>query len=316
MELAGRVTVVCIAYNHGKWIGETLESVRLQDYPDVELIVVDNGSTDDTAAKIREWAAKTAGFLAVQTIFYGEPQPYCQLFNRVIAELSGQFLIDLSGDDVLYPQHLSASVAGLQRNPSAGFSFSNANLLAPSGAVNPYYRQASDGNLVNVPDLEDLYATLIRRSCICSPTVVFNASILRKEGGYDESLFYEDFDIQIRLARNHPAVFSDHVGVLKRIHVDSMSAAQYFPSQSRMLPSTVRVCWKIRQMNRSEEENRALAIRILFELKHALWSANFEPARSLVQLGKALGLKTLDFRIYRIWAKMGWDISWLYLKLK
>ena len=316
METAGCVTVVCIAYNHGQWIEETLDSVRLQDYPELQLIVVDNGSTDDTADKIREWVAQSAGSLDVQTIYHTESQPYCPLFNQVIASVDSQFLIDLSGDDVLCPQHLSVSVAALRANPEAAFSFSDATILEHSGTVNGYYKRDSSGMVTNNPDLENLYVTLIGRSCICSPTVVFDTAILKKEGGYDESLFYEDFDILIRLARNHRAAFSDHIGVLKRKHAYSMSAAQYLPYQSKMLPSTVRVCAKIRQMNKSPEENQALGIRVLFELKHALWSANFESARDLIQLGKELELKTPIFRIYRIWAKSGWDISWLYLKLK
>ena len=57
--------------------------------------------------------------------------------------------------------------------------------------------------------------------------VVFNAQLLKADGGYDEELYYEDFDIQVRLARKHPVLFSDHIGVVKRLHHNSMSAAQY-----------------------------------------------------------------------------------------
>jgi hypothetical protein len=94
-----------------------------------------------------------------------------------------------------------------------------------------------------------------------------------------------------------------------------MSSGQYRPYQSKMLPSTVKVCSKIQQMNIYPEENRALGIRILYELKHALWSANFEPARELIQMGENLGLKGVKFWFYKLWAKKGWDISWLYVKL-
>lgn len=95
-----------------------------------------------------------------------------------------------------------------------------------------------------------------------------------------------------------------------------MSARQYLPHRSRMLPSTVKVCSKILQMNHSPEENRALEVRILYELKHALWSANFEPARELVRLGETLGMNSLRFKLYKIWARHAWDISWIYVKVK
>ncbi|MBN7811632.1 glycosyltransferase [Algoriphagus sp. H41] len=316
MDVTGKVTVICIAYNHTEWIEETLESVRLQDYHAKELIVVDNGSKDDTAEKIRNWVNRSSGQLSVHAIFNEEMQPYCQLFNQILAKVDSQYLIDLSGDDVLYPEHLSASIRELQSEPKAAFVFSDAYILDHMGEVKSFYKRNHAGDLEEPIELGDLYVTLIQKSYICAPTVVFNASILRKEGGYDESLFYEDFDILVRLARNHPVLFSDHIGVLKRKHARSMSAAQYRPYHSKMLPSTVKVCSKIHQMNVYPEENKALEVRVLYELKHALWSANFEPARELVRLGEDLGMDSLKFRFYRFWAEKAWDISWLYTQLR
>ena len=313
---AAKVTVICIAYNHAPWIEEALESVRAQDYPTVELIVVDNGSTDGTEAKVRAWIDHHSGQLPIKAIFNDKPEAYCKLFNRVLAKVDCPFVVDLSGDDVLYPQHLSASIRALEASPGAGFVFSDAQILDHRGQLKSFYKRDKAGVLVEEADLNRMYVTLIARSYICSPTVVFNAAVLRKEGGYDESLFYEDFDIQLRLARSYPVVFSDHFGVIKRLHADSMSAAQYRPRQSRMLPSTVKICSKILQMNESAEENAALGVRICYELKHALWSANFGPARKLIELGEQLGLRSLEFRLYKIWAKGAFDISWLYLKLR
>lgn len=315
MEVTDRVTVICIAYNHEQWIEETLESVRLQEHYAKELIVVDNGSTDETAEKIRNWVNQSSGQLSVQTIFHAEMQPYCQLFNQILANIDSQYLVDLSGDDVLYPDHLSSSIRELQLAPFAGFVFSDAYILDQMGEVKTFYKRDTAGDLAEEIEVSNIYETLIYRNIICSPTVVFNTAILRKEGGYDESLYYEDFDILVRLARNHAVVFSDHIGVLKRKHANSMSSSQYLRYQSKMLPSTVKVCSKIQQMNIYPEEDKALGIRIVYELKHALWSANFESARELVKIGESLRLKGLYFWFYKLWAKKGWDISWLYVKL-
>lgn len=182
MDIASRVTVICIAYNHEQWIEEALESVRLQDYPTKDLIVVDNGSTDDTAAKIRNWVNQASGRLSVQTIFNRDMQPYCQLFNRLFATVDSQFVVDLSGDDVLYPEHLSTSILELQSDPKAAFVFSDAYLLDDQGEVKTFYKRDHAGDLLDRPELGNIYETLIRRSCISSATVVFNATILRKEG--------------------------------------------------------------------------------------------------------------------------------------
>ncbi len=315
MENSDLVTVICIAYNHEDWIEETLESVRAQDYYAKELIVVDNGSTDNTADKIRNWVNGSSGQLSVETIFCEEMQPYCRLFNQILSKARGYYLVDLSGDDVLYPDHLSTSIAALKLAPYAAFVFSDAYILDQLGEVKTFYKRNTAGELAEEIELNNIYETLIHRNFISSPTIVFNSAILLKEGGYDESLFYEDFDIQIRLSRDHPVVFSDHIGVLKRKHGKSMSSSQYQAYHSKMLPTTVKVCSKIRGMNVYPEENNALKKRILYELKHALWSANFEPARELVALGDELGMSGLKFWFFKLWAKKAWDISWIYVRL-
>ncbi|MFN3997698.1 glycosyltransferase [Algoriphagus sp.] len=315
MESTGLVTIICIAFNHEEWIEETLESVLRQDYYQKELIVVDNGSTDGTAEKIKNWVNRSSEHLPVEAIFYEEMQPYCQLFNQILSRINSQYVVDLSGDDVLYPDHLQSSISELKMVPYAGFVFSDAYVLDQMGEVTTFYKRNLSGDLIEEIELSNIYETLIQKNLICSPTVVFNTTILRREGGYDESLYYEDFDIQVRLSRNHPVVFSNHIGVLKRKHNKSMSAGQYQSYHSKMLPSTVKVCSKILGMNIYPEENQALKRRILYELKHSLWSANFDSAKDLVDLGNELGIKNLRFLFYKLWASLRWDISWLYMKL-
>ncbi|MDF2157150.1 glycosyltransferase [Algoriphagus sp. CAU 1675] len=315
MKSSTKATIICIAFNHGDWIEETLESVRLQEYYDKELIIVDNGSADSTAEKIKNWLGRNELFFPVKTIFKDQPYPYCQLFNEVLFDTHSGYVVDLSGDDILYPEHLRKSIEELSKNREAAFVFSDAYILGENGVINTFYKRNSFQELEEDVEIGNLYYTLLRRNFICSPTMVFNAGILKKEGGYDPDLYYEDFDIQLRLARKYPVIFSDHIGVLKRKHKRSMSADQYKRYFSKMLPSTVKVCQKAFEMNSSQEENEALGERILYELKHALWSANFQSANSLIALGKKINLAGLKFNLYKIWAKYRWDISWVYIRI-
>jgi glycosyltransferase involved in cell wall biosynthesis len=312
MNSSELVSIICISYNHEQWIVETLESIKEQDYYYLEVFIVDNGSQDKTAAKIKNWVDENSNQLSVHVQLLEESKPYCQLFNEVLAQVKGQYLVDLSGDDVLFPDHISTCVTELKQASNTAFSFSDAYIIDSRNEVTTFYKRNSSGELKEDIELSNIYEILIKRSYICAATMIFDTEILRKEGGYDESLYYEDFDIQIRLSRKYPVIFLDHVGVLKRKHGESMSSSQYKRYSSPMLPSTVKVCSKIEGMNIYPEENTALKQRIYYELKHALWSANFEPARELVKIGKRLGLKGPVFRFYSIWAKRSWDISWLY----
>ncbi|WP_026945370.1 glycosyltransferase family A protein [Algoriphagus marincola] len=315
MESLGKVTVICTAFNHEDWIWEALESVAMQDYHDKELVIVDNGSSDRTAERIKDWVSQYSGLFPVKTYFFEDTRPYCQTFNEVFAETNGDYLVDLSGDDVLYPDHLSLSIAQLSQDTEAAFSFSDAYLLESSGSITTFYKRNTFGELREKLHMGTIYETLLRRSIICAATMVFNAKIFRKESGYDESLYYEDFDIQIRMARKYHVVFSDHVGVLKREHEESMSANQYQRYFSKMLPSTVKVCEKALELNQSQDENKALLERVLFELKHALWSANFSAADQLIQMAERLHGKGLKLKLYKAWAKFKLDISWLYVSV-
>lgn len=315
MKIADRVTIICIAYNHEKWIEETLESVRLQDYYSKELIIIDNGSTDLTPEIIRRWVSQRSGNMSVQAIYMKEEMPYCGLFNQFLGTLSSQYVVDLSGDDVLYPDHLSLSLDQLRKTTEAAFVFSDAYILSVDEEIKTFYKRNSYGDLEEEILQGELYETLIEHNYICSPTIVFNAKILEKEGGYDSGLYYEDFDIQLRLARNYQAVFSDHVGVLKRQHDKSLSSRQYQRYKSKMLPSTLIVCQKVKEMNIYPGEDKALGKRVLYELKHALWSANFETAAGFVKLGEEIDLKGIKFGIYKFWVKKRYDLSWLYLQI-
>ncbi|WP_057938685.1 glycosyltransferase [Algoriphagus resistens] len=315
MKSNDRVTVICIAFNHEKWIEKALVSVLLQDYPQKELIIVDNGSKDCTPTIIGDWVANHSEKLPIKVSYKSESEPYCQVFNEVLDKVESPFVIDLSGDDFLYSNHLSHSVYSLRQRQNAAFVFCDAVIMDENGNEKSYYKNEDYKELKERIFTDDLYEILIRRSCISAPTVVFNVAVLKKVGGYDATLSYEDFDIQLRLARSYPVVFSDHVGVLKRKHANSLSASQYQRYRSQMLPSTLRVCEKIRKMNRDARENEALSIRILYELKHALWSANFQVAKGFILLANEMKIKGAEFRLYKLWFFLRLDISWLYVRL-
>ena len=309
------VSIICICFNHGEWIEECLESVKLQDYPYKELYIIENGSSDDSLDIIQKWIKENSSSLKIKLISHSEPQPYLKAFNDVLKGLESQYVIDLAGDDVLYPDHLSISISILKTSRNTAFVFSDAYILDENQVVKTFYKRTTSGELVHEIETRKIYEAIVQSYFICSPTVVFNRPILVKEGGYDENLSYEDFDIQVRLARKYPLEFSDHVGVLKRKHADSLSSNQYLPYKSKMLPSTLLVCQKIKEMNENEDENTALKKRVMFELKHALWSANFEVAKGFVALGEEIGIKNPLFLFYKIWQRYKVDISGIYVKI-
>lgn len=307
------VSVICTCYNHARFILETLTSVYEQSYERIELIVIDNGSVDDSVQLISQWVEKSKpGIIPIKTLFHSTSLNYCRSFNTGLAMITGKYVVDLSGDDVLFQEHIASAVATLENHPGAVY-FSNA-LLQKENHAPPttFYPVNEDGELLGKVKSGDIYLQVIQRTVVCAPTLVIPYAYLVEEGGYDEGLSYEDFDIIVRLARKHPFIFKNHIGVKKRILSSSFSAQQYRIRNSVMLPSTLKVCRKIRQMNRDREENQALAFRIMFECKHALASANFDVASALLDLAKQIEVSSFRYRLFRLWAYMRLDLSLLY----
>jgi len=274
------VTVICTCYNQQEFITAALDSVVGQDWPELELFIIDNGSTDNSVEEIQQWIQKQEG-LKINTIFREETINYCQSFNEALNRSKGEFVVDLSGDDVLLDQHLYHSVRELGKYPEAALSFSDV-LVEEKGKTHRFYER----NPFGPPVLEvgEVYEKVIYQYCISTVSMVFRAEKLKSIGGYDEELVYEDFDVLCRLARKYPFVFSDHVGVKKTIHPQAYSRQQYRFWNSKMLWSTLKVCHKIRKMNRTERENRNLRKRALHEAKHALLSANIRVGREFLKL--------------------------------
>ena len=316
MESTPLVTVILTAFNQSKFIAETLESVKDEGYPNLEVFIIDNGSKDNTKQVVLDWLEKSKPPFRFSTVFREEKMPYCQSFNEVFLKSKGSYLIDLSGDDVILPGHISSSVVKLQQSIGAACCFSDVLLIYPNGSKKTFYKRTSDGHLNQKVKIGDIYSSIVAGNVVSSVSLIFDSSIFTKLGGYDENLSYEDFDIMVRLARSYQFVYSNHIGIKKRIHSKSFSSGQYLPKKSQMLPSTLKVCQKIKQMNRRPKESKALVKRILFETKHALWSANFETARGFISLARELGAKGLKVSLYNSWASMKMDISGLYLLLK
>ncbi|GAB3649542.1 glycosyltransferase family 2 protein [Echinicola sediminis] len=311
------VSIICICYNHQHYLTEALNSVVQQTHRNYELIIVDNGSTDGSVEEIKKWLHYQGKEISVITQFYKKRQNYCSVFNKALEQASGDYIIDLSGDDKMLPEHVEHSVAMLQANPFAALCSSNAYLISEEGKqLGTFFPEDLEGKNHVILPCGEVYEKVIATYCVCTPTMVFEGNLLRQEDGYNEKLVYEDFDIVTRLARKYPFVYSGHLGVMKRLHQSSFSSGQYKRRHSEMLWSTLEVCENIARMNRTKKEDMALVFRCLHEAKHALASANFEVAQQLLALAERKGAKGPRLQLYKIWSSLRWDLSFWYELLK
>lgn len=285
------VSVICLCHNHEKFVERAIASVLHQSYKHVELIVVDDASSD-ASRMIIDKQSKIHGF---QTFFIKENIGNCRAFNKGLKLTKGKYIIDLAADDLLMPTRIHEGVHSLEsKGEEYAVDFCDVELVNENShdPVTHYKRNAHGKLMDSVPE-GDLYAVLVERYFISTPSMLMRRSVLDELGGYDENLSYEDFDFWVRSARNYKYAFTDQVLVRKHILSKSLSSFQYKRKNKHCI-STAIVCEKILQMNQSAMENEALLRRVKYELKWALITENWEAAGIFVSLKQKLSSNSLS----------------------
>lgn len=266
------VSVICVCYNQAAFVKEALDSVVNQTYKNIELIVIDDGSTDGSGKIIKQWVVNHP-----QTIMLlnGKNIGYCKTFNKALQFAKGEFIIDLAGDDLLLLDCVTEGIALFKsKNASCGIIFSDAQYIDVNGQL--LYSHSERYPHETIPQ-GDIYKDLIQRYFICSPTMMIKAEVLKSLNGYDESLAFEDFDLWIRASRNWHFYYSPEVRVRKRI-INSSLSKQQFRKGDLQRWSTLEVCKKIKTLNRTQSENVALRKRLFYEFGLSMRMGDFKLA--------------------------------------
>lgn len=269
MMPAPLVTVICLCYNHARFVQEAIESVLNQTHQNTQLIVVDNGSTDNSVEVIRQLVVNHP---AIEFIVLQQNLGNCKAVNRALTLAKGEFVIDLAADDILLPARIETGVQVLREaGKEYGVHFSDAELISESGS--PIGLHSDRFPHSTIPQ-GDIYKELISRYFICPPTLMCTREVMNHLKGYDESLTYEDFDFLIRSSRKFKYAYSPSVLVNRRITTNAMARAQ-FKLFSKHSLSTFIVCEKILALNETKAEKKALSGRIFYEMKLNLRLLNF-----------------------------------------
>src|SRR5215207_11289555 len=166
------VSVVIPCYNQAHFLGEAIESVLSQSYPNFEIIVVDDGSPDDTA----EVAARYPEVRYVRQ----DNQGVSVARNSGLARSGGAYIVFLDADDRLLPGALEVGVRELEAHPECALVFGYSNHMAANGTPLFSYRPHVEG---------DHYLELLRYNYI-SPSAVamYRRDVFDSVGGFDPSL--------------------------------------------------------------------------------------------------------------------------------
>jgi glycosyltransferase involved in cell wall biosynthesis len=203
------VSVIIPCYNQAHFVRHAIESVRAQTYPDVELILVNDGSTDDVESV-------AAGFPWVRCISQ-ENRGLAAARNIGLARCRGDLVVFLDADDRLLPEALEIGVRLLTADPSLGFVAGHSRFITTEGTPLPTEQPLRGG--------EDPYLALLRRNSIRNPALVmFRRRVLDQAGGFDSRVdACADYEMYLRISRSHPVGFHTAVVAEYRKHGGNMS---------------------------------------------------------------------------------------------
>ncbi|WP_066830930.1 glycosyltransferase family 2 protein [Rufibacter ruber] len=276
------VSVICLCYNHGRFLRQALDSVLGQTYPNLEILVVDDLSSDDSVAIIEEYVQR---YPFIQFLRHRQNKGNCYSFNEAFRWSKGDYVIDFATDDVLHPERVTRQVAAFAAlPPDYGVLYTDADLIdEASHLLGRFYQRSKDGALSPAPAQGDVFAQVLSRYFICPPTVMVKRRVLEELNGYDASLAYEDFDFWVRSSRNWKFHFLDQVLCQRRMHPHSLSR-QLYKKGDQQLASTIQVIRKAQQLVQNPAERKALQRRIRYEARHAYLTANYRQAAELLSI--------------------------------
>jgi len=203
------VSLVIPAYNHADYLEQAIESVLAQDYPRMELIVVDDGSTDKTPEVLRRYEGRA-------TVIRQENRGQAAALNRGWESSSGVYLGYLSADDVLEPPAVSRLAASFENRSHAVLAYPDFRLVDPHLAT---------VRVVRAPEVS-YEEMLINFVCAPGPGALFRRSAFLAAGGWNpEYRQMPDFEYWLRLGLQGEFVHVPEVLASFRVHPGSQTYA-------------------------------------------------------------------------------------------
>lgn len=219
------VTIVTPSFNQAAFLEETICSVLEQDYPHLEYILVDGGSTDGSLDIIRRYAQRLAWWVS-------EPdRGQTDALNKGFAHASGQIIAWLNSDDTYQPHAIAEAVDFLQQHPEAVMVYGDANLIDANSQI-----------IGKFPARQTNYARL-RRGYVHIPqqAAFFRAIHWQKVGPLDPSFYFAmDYDLWVRLARCGPIFYQPRPWANFRLHSSGKSVVD----DNRCWPEMLRVHYR------------------------------------------------------------------------
>jgi glycosyltransferase involved in cell wall biosynthesis len=279
------VSVIMPVLNGERYIAEAIESICRQTYTSVELIVVNDGSTDRT----REIVQAFGGRIALTCVDHARNQGIAPSINDGIRSASGDFIAFLDHDDLWLPEFLDTQMAYLRDHPDVGMVHSDIRTID------------GDGNILEHSALECrgkrqpsgyVFRDLFMNSMVCGNSVVIRKECFDRVGLWDEELRWADYHLWLRISRHYKIDYVPKVLTAYRQHssqntrTSTTRPADEVPVGAQTIEKLLQEYPEIRNELGTRMINRRIA-SFFFELAYQ-WFAAGEFANTRLCLRRAL----------------------------
>ena len=221
-----RVSIVTPSYNQGQFIEESIRSVLLQGYPDLEYIIIDGGSTDSSVEIIRKYEPWLAYWVS-------EPdRGQSHAINKGLERSTGQLFNWHNSDDVLTPNSLAITVAAMVNHPDA--SYVHGYNIAIDSQSHILSHINNHPILTETGVVLDPAWSVSNLKCGGQPGCLMDRDLVVELGGVDESLqFIMDLDLTLRLILIRPPLYVHHPVVYFRLHPKSKGSSRHAQQRAK-----------------------------------------------------------------------------------
>lgn len=219
------VTIGVASFNNASYLCETLDSIRNQTYHNIELIIVDDASKDNSVKIAEHWLVEHPEVNG-RIIRHATNQGICCVCNDFVSEAKGEFIGMIGSDDLYKNYMIASSLAELQqRGKQYGAVYGDCEIIDKIGeVVSSSFLTHFDARFGPAYPQGDIRIQLLSGFYLPAPTVLMRREALIQAGPYDESLKAEDLDMWLRLCMRWKFAFLPQVVSAYRVH--QLSATQ------------------------------------------------------------------------------------------
>lgn len=217
------VSVIVVSYNHSKYIRENLDSIKAQTYPNIELIVADDASADNSVEVFEAWLSEN--HYPAKKIFHKQNTGLATTLNECLELITGKYVKLIAADDFLHPESIAQCVAKLEElGEEFGMVFTDFYTVDDNSEIQEDIANYSE--IGNVSPEQFSHDLISKGNRIAALTVLIKVEAIKKTGKYNAKFIVEDYFRWLKINELYKIAYIDQKLAYYRLHETNISKSK------------------------------------------------------------------------------------------